>query len=92
MNPIMVVRRIRRALSPSTPRKYSAPIEGIQGSRSTNWNSPLPGLYRNHSGTEIRKPTSATAFAIHLMALTFSLLTRSRISAPASGVKRISER
>ena len=92
MNPIIVVSRIRSALRPSTPRKYSAPTDGIQGSRSTNWKSPLSGLYQNHSGTEIANPTSATTFAIHLMAFAFSLLTSSRTSAPASGVNRMSER
>ena len=37
------------------PRKYSAPIDGIHGARSTNWNSGLCGLYQNHSGTEIEE-------------------------------------
>ena len=59
------------------PRKYSAPIDGIHGARSTNWNSGSCGLYQNHSGTEIRKPTNATMFAIHRMAFSFCLLTSS---------------
>ncbi len=92
MNPIIVVSRMSSALRPSTPRKYSAPIDGIQGNRSTNWKSPLCWLYQNHSGTEIAKPMNATTFEIHLMALTFSLLTSRRTSAPASGVNRMSER
>ena len=53
MNPIIVVSRISSVLRPSTPRKYSAPIDGIHGARSTNWNSAPCGLYQNHSGTEI---------------------------------------
>ena len=57
MNPIIVVSRISSVLRPSTPRKYSAPIDGIHGARSTNWKSALCGLYQNHSGTEITKPT-----------------------------------
>ena len=32
MNPIIVVSRISSVLKPSTPRKYSAPIDGIHGS------------------------------------------------------------
>ncbi len=79
-------------LKPSTPRKYSAPIDGIHGARSTNWNSGFCGLYQNHSGTETRKPTSATMFAIQRMAFSFCLLTNSRRSAPASGVNRMSDR
>ena len=39
IDPIIVVSRISSVLKPSTPRKYSAPIEGIQGARSTNWKS-----------------------------------------------------
>ena len=79
-------------LKPSTPRKYSAPIEGIHGARSTNWKSGLCGLYQNHSGIEMAKPISATIFAIQRMAFSFCLLTKSRSSAPASGVKRMIER
>ena len=36
IDPIMVVRRTSSVLKPSTPRKYSAPMDGIQGARSTN--------------------------------------------------------
>ena len=92
MDPIMVVSRMSSALRPSTPRKYSAPTDGIHGCRSTNWKSPLCALYQNHRGTEIRKPMRATTFAIHRMAFAFSLLTSRRTSAPASGVKRMIER
>ena len=53
MDPIIVVSRISSVLKPSTPRKYSAPIDGIHGARSTNWKSGFCGLYQNHSGTEI---------------------------------------
>ncbi len=92
MNPIIVVNRISSVLRPSTPRKYSAPIDGIQGARSTNWKSACCGLNQNHSGTEITNPMKATVFAIHLIAFSFSLLTSSNRSAPASGVNRMRER
>ena len=36
MDPINVVSRMSSVLSPSTPRKYSAPTDGIHGARSTN--------------------------------------------------------
>ena len=93
MNPISVVSRISSVLKPSTPRKYSAPIDGIQGARSTNWKSGFCGLYQNHSGTEITNPTSATMFAIHRMAFSFCLLhEQQRAARPTSGVNRMSER
>ncbi len=92
MNPNIVVSRISSVLKPSTPRKYSAPTDGIQDARSTNWKSAFCGLYQNHSGTEIAKPASATVLAIHRMASSFCLGMNSRNSAPASGVKRMSER
>ena len=79
-------------LKPSTPRKYSAPIDGIHGARSTNWKSAFAGLYQNHSGTEITKPMNATMFAIQRMAFSFRLFTSSRSNAPASGVNRMIER
>ena len=75
MNPIIVVNRIRSVLRPSTPMKYSAPIEGIHGSRSWNWNSAPCGLYQNHSGTEMTKPMKAVMFAIQRIAFSFCLLT-----------------
>ena len=74
MKPIIVVSRISSVLKPSTPRKYSAPIDGIHGARSTNWKSALCGLYQNHSGTETTKPTNATMFAIQRIAFSFSLV------------------
>src|SRR5581483_526729 len=92
MDPIIVVRRMRRTLKPSTPRKYSAPIEGIQGARSTSWNAGSSGLYIHQSGTDTRKPARATMFAIQRIAFTFSRGTSSNARAPASGRKRMSER
>src|SRR5687767_2871640 len=92
MTPISVVSRIRSTLKPSTPRKYSAPIEGIHGSRSWNWYSGFCGLYQNHSGTETANPATANRLAIHLIAFSLRLLTKSSRIAPASGVNRITER
>src|SRR3954466_11415878 len=89
IKPIIVVSRIRSVDRPSTPRKYSAPTDGIHGARSMNWKSAPDGLYQNHSGTEIANPASATRLAIQRIAFPFCLLTSSRISAPASGVKRM---
>ena len=43
---------------------------------------------QNHSGTEIRKPASATRFAIQRIAFSFRLFTNSSRTAPASGVKQ----
>ena len=76
MKPIIVVSRISSVLRPSMPRKYSAPIDGIHGRRSWNWNSAPCGLYQNHSGTEMTKPTKAVMFAIQRMAFSFCLLTQ----------------
>ena len=77
MEPIIVVSRISSVLRPSTPRKYSAPTDGIHGARSTNWKSALCGLYQNHSGTEIeRTRRSAAMFAIQRMAFSFCLFTQ----------------
>ena len=92
IKPIIVVSRISSVLSPSTPRKYSAPIEGIHGARSTNWKSAFCESYQNHNGIEIAKPTNATTFAIHRMAFSFCLGTSSRSSAPASGTNRMRDR
>src|SRR5215471_1516906 len=91
MKPIIVVSRMSSTARPSTPRKYSAPIVGIQGTRSTNWKSAPDGWYQNQSGTDTAKPMSATMFAIHRIAFSFRLLTNSRSTAPASGVKRMIE-
>src|SRR5262249_30026192 len=91
MKPIMVVNRMSSTARPSTPRKYSAPIDGIHGARSTNWKSAPDGWYQNQSGRETAKPISATMFAIHRIAFSFRLSTNSRIAAPASGVKRMIE-
>ena len=86
MDPIIVVSRISSVLRPSTPRKYSAPTDGIHGARSTNWKSALCGLYQNHSGTEMTKPMNATMFAIQRMAFSFCLLTSS--SSERAGERR----
>ena len=91
MAPTSVVSRISSVLKPSTPRKYSAPIEGIHVARSTNWKSAFCGLYKNHNGIEMTKPTNATRFAIQRMASSLRLLTSRRISAPTSGVNRMNE-
>ena len=92
MNPISVVSRISSVLIPSTPRKYSAPIDGIQRARSMNWKSGLFGLYQNHSGVASRKPASDTPLASHLTAFTFRAGTHSTSSAPTSGRNSTSER
>ncbi len=92
MNPISVVSRIRSVLMPSMPRKYSAPIDGIHGARSTSWNSGLRGLYQNHSGVETRNPPSAHAFASHRITSAFRFGTHSTSNAPASGRNSTSER
>src|SRR5947208_14527517 len=92
MQPIIVVRRISSALKPSTPRKYSAPTDGIHGARSTNWNSAFDGLYQNQSGTETAKPSNVTMFAIQRIAFSLCLFTSSRINAPARGVNRMMDR
>src|SRR5207249_10999321 len=92
MQPIIVVRRISSALRPSTPRKYSAPTDGIHAARSTNWKSLTDGLNQNQSGTEIAKPSNATTFAIQRIAFAFSFGTSRRSSAPAIGVNRMSDR
>ena len=89
--PISVVSRISSVLNPSTPRKYCAPIDGIQCARSTNWNSGSAGSYQNQSGTETTKPARANRFAIQRMAFSFRLSTNRRRSAPASGVNRMSD-
>src|SRR6476659_9549681 len=92
MNPIIVVNRMSNALKPSTPRKYSAPIDGIHEARSTNWKSALEGLYQYHNGTETTKPMSATTLAIHRIVFSFRLLTSSMSNTLTSGVKRMIER
>src|SRR5262249_2526181 len=71
------------------PRKYSAPTLGIHGARSTNWKSPLAGLNWNQSGTETRKPASATPFAIQRIVSSFCLLTSRMATAPTSGVNKM---
>src|SRR4029434_2080047 len=91
MNPIIVVSRMSNVLKPSTPRKYSAPIDGIHEARSTNWKSALEGLYQYHNGTETAKPRKATPLAIHRIVLSVRMSTSSRSKAPASGVKRMIE-
>jgi hypothetical protein len=92
MDPIIVVSRMSNVLKPSTPRKYSAPIDGIHEARSTNWKSALEGLYQYHNGTETAKPRKATTLAIHRIVFSFRLSTSSMSKAPASGVKRMIER
>src|SRR5262249_9741170 len=90
IKPKRVASSTSRQLKPSTPRKYSAPIDGIQGARSTNWNCGSCGLYQNHSGTDTRNPAKATRFAIHRIVFPCSFGTNSRTEAPTSGRKRTS--
>ena len=91
MTPISVVSRISSALKPSTPRKYSAPIEGIQARRSTNCQPASCVSYQNHSGSETRKPAPAVALAIHRIRSSWRRSVSSRSTTPTSGVKRISD-
>ena len=92
MTPIRVVSSTRSALNPSTPRWYSAPMDGIHGSRSTNCQYSAPaGSNENHSGSDTRKPAPAVTFAIQRMVSSLRLSTNSRITAPASGVNMISD-
>src|SRR6185436_6814610 len=88
MKPMSVVSRMSSVLMPSTPRKYSAPIDGIHRARSTSWKSGFLGLYQNHSGVESRNPASAIPLASHLMASSFRRGTHMISSAPAVGKKR----
>src|SRR5581483_10681058 len=76
-------------LNPSTPRKYSAPTEGIQGIRSTNWNCESCALYQNQSGSDTMKPAKPNRFAIQRMALPFSFGTNISRAAPTRGRNRI---
>ena len=87
--PIKVASRISNALNPSTPMKYSAPIDGIHSCRSTNCQSGLVVSSQNQSGSETRKPSMANTFAIQRMA--FSLFANSSTTAPTSGVNMISD-
>ena len=91
MDPNIVASSTINVLKPSTPRKYSAPTDGIQGRRSTNWNCASCELYQNHSGTETTNPANPNRFAIQRMALPFSFGTNSSATAPTSGRKRISD-
>ena len=91
MTPISVVSRIRRTLNPSTPRKYSAPMEGIHCSRSTNCHSGFAESYRNQSGSDTRKPTATVTLAIQRITSSCRFDTNSSTSAPASGVNRIND-
>ncbi len=58
MNPIIVVSRISSVLRPSTPRKYSAPIDGIHGSALDELEvgllrvEPEPQRHRDHEPDE----------------------------------------
>src|SRR6476619_1742428 len=92
MKPISDVSRMNRALMPSMPRKYSAPIDGIHRARSISWKSGFFGLYQDHNGVENRNPPSATPLASHLMASSFRLDTHSRASAPTVGSESRRER
>ena len=87
--PIRVASRISNVLNPSTPRKYSAPIDGIQSCRSTNCQSGPVVSSQNQSGSETRKPSMANPFATQRMV--FGLLTNSSSTAPTSGVNMISD-
>ena len=91
ITPISVVSRISSTLKPSTPRKYSAPIEGIHGSRSTNWKSGFAESYRNQSGNDTRKPTTTVRLAIQRITSSCRFGTNSSTSAPTSGVNRIND-
>ena len=87
MKPSRVVIRMRRAESPSTPKKYETPMEGIHSWRSTYWKPSAWRSNANHRGRLTRKPRRPTAFANHRTPLSLLRKTGSRSrSAPASGV------
>ena len=90
MEPINVASKISSELNPSTPIRYSAPIDGIHSCRSTNCQSGVAMSSQNHSGSDTRNPSPANPFAIHRIALVLFLFTNSSSTAPARGVNMIS--
>ena len=82
---------IIRKLMPSTPKAYSAPIEGIHSARSTNLKTS-PGVSlgnQKSNGSETKKPRSVKAFPSRRTVFFFSEFTSAIGNTPRSGVKRI---
>ena len=91
MTPISVVSSTSSALKPSTPRKYSAPIDGIHGAARRTASSRPAAVVPEPQRQRDDEPPRANRFAIQRMASALLLRTKSSSSAPTSGVNRISD-
>src|ERR1039458_5213237 len=93
MNDRSVVRRIRSAAMPSTPREYFAPREGIQSCVSRKKKSPdLRKPAKVQSWSESRNSAPAKSVVTHRTIEAFSRGTKSTTSVPTTGRKMRSER
>src|ERR1017187_874271 len=93
MNDRSVVRRIRSAAMPSTPREYFAPREGIQSCVSRKKKSPdLRKPAKVHSGSESRNSAPANSVVTHRTIEAFSRGTKSTTSVPTTGRNMRSDR
>src|SRR5450759_653188 len=93
MNDRSVVRRIRSAAIPSTPREYFAPRDGIQSCVSRKKKSPdLRKPAKVHSGSESRNSAPAKSVVTHRIVEAFSRGTKSTTIVPTTGRKMRSER
>src|SRR5436309_2345196 len=81
------VRRTRKRLTPSTPRRYSMPQAGIHAARSTSWNSASPGRKRPSIQSESANGTSEKTSAARRTPASGSRGRSARSTAPTSGAK-----
>src|SRR5664279_2621672 len=88
-----VVRRIRSAAMPSTPREYFAPRDGIQSCVSRKKKSPdLRKPAKVQRGTDARNSAPAKNVVTHRTTEAFSRGTKSTTSVPTTGRKIRSDR
>src|SRR5471032_1847308 len=88
-----VVRMIRSAEMPSTPREYFAPRDGIQSCVSRKKKSPdLRKPANVQRGSDARNSAPAKSVVTHLTTEGFSRGTKSTTSVPTTGRKIRSER
>src|SRR5450756_460931 len=88
-----VVRRIRSAAMPSTPREYFAPRDGIQSCVSRKKKSPdLRKPAKVQRGTDSRNSAPAKSVVTHRTTEVFSRGTKSTTSVPTTGSKIRSDR
>src|SRR5450759_2169103 len=88
-----VVRRIKRAAMPSTPREYFAPRDGIQSCVSRKKKSPdLRKPANVQRGIDTRNSAPAKSVVTHRTTEVFSRGTKSTTSVPTTGRKIRSDR